>query len=123
MLLENDLGERIEEKLQELLGRARKIVQENRAAVLAVAHALETHKTLTGDDVEAIIEGREGPLIDGRVYHSKEFLEMAEAYHAQVVSAHKRHARVNLPLPVLGGAHATAPEAIASTTDKDSTTD
>ena len=32
-----------------------------------MAHALETHKTVTGQDVEAVIEGREGPLIDGEL--------------------------------------------------------
>ena len=36
--------------------------------MLAIAHALETHKTLTGEDIEAVVEGREGPLVDGRIY-------------------------------------------------------
>ena len=115
-LLETDLGQRIEEKLGDLLKRAAEILEENRLAVLAVAHALETHKTVTGDDVEAIIEGREGPLIDGRVYGSDEFAESAEAYHQQVVAAHKRHSRVNLPLPVFtAGVYGT--DAVASRTD------
>ena len=37
---------------------AEAILRENRAGVLAVAHALETHKTLTGEDVEAVLDGR-----------------------------------------------------------------
>src|SRR5204862_8100550 len=57
-LLEGSLGARIEEHLGTQLTRAQEILQENRTAVLAVAHALETHKTVTGDDVEAIIEAR-----------------------------------------------------------------
>ncbi len=69
--------------------------------MLALAHALETNKTLTGEDVQAIIEGREGPLIDGRVYRAPEFFEKAEAYHAEVVAAHKLHSDVKVPLPAL----------------------
>jgi cell division protease FtsH len=69
--------------------------------VLAVAHALETHKTVTGEDVKAIIEGTQGPLLDGRPYHADEFLEQAEAYHALVVGAHQAHAKVEASLPTL----------------------
>ncbi len=54
------LADRIEDSLAELLDRAEAILRENRAGVLAVAHALETHKTLSGDDVEAVLEGRPG---------------------------------------------------------------
>jgi cell division protease FtsH len=66
-----------------------------------VTHALETHKTLTGEDVEAVIEGRRGPLIDGRVYATKRFAAVAEEYHEQVVEAHESHGQVYVPLPVL----------------------
>jgi len=71
--------------------------------VLAVTHALETYKTLTGEDIEAIIEGKPGPLVDGSVYASEEFAEIAEAYHAAVVTAHERHSKVAVPLPKLNG--------------------
>jgi cell division protease FtsH len=107
-LLESNLGERIEAKLSELLERATALVAENRHAILAVAHALETHKTVTGEDVEAIIEGRLGPLIDGRPYHSSEFRDRAEGYHRQVVKAHREHEKVSVPLPELELAAATA---------------
>jgi cell division protease FtsH len=100
-LLESNLGFRIEGKLGELLKRTHEQLGENREAVLAVAHALETNKTVTGEDVEAIIEGREGPLIDGRPYRSPEFIEGAEAYHSEAVTAHKGHAKVKVPLPQL----------------------
>ena len=70
--------------------------------MLAVTHALETHKTVTGEDVEAIIEGRPGPLIDGRVYSGPEFSRVVEEYHAQAVSAHNGHGDFGIPLPVLG---------------------
>ncbi|HEX8100026.1 MAG TPA: AAA family ATPase [Actinomycetota bacterium] len=100
-LLESSLGYRIEGKLGELLNRTEELVRENRHEILAVAHALETSKTVTGEDVEAIIEGRPGPLIDGRVYRTPEFAESAEAYHLAAVAAHKAHSRPTMPLPVL----------------------
>ena len=62
------LADRIEDQLAELLDRAEAILRENRAGVLALAHALETHKTLSGDDVEAVLEGRPGTAVDGSVY-------------------------------------------------------
>jgi cell division protease FtsH len=99
--LDTNLGERIEEHLGELLERTRTMVETHRLQILAVAHALETHKTVTGEDVEAIIEGRPGPLIDGRPYRSETFAELAESYHAQVLEAHKSHAKVRVPLPDL----------------------
>ena len=76
---------------------------ENRVQVLAVTHALESHKTLTGEDIEAVIEGEQGPLIDGRVYGTPEFEGIAEAYHAEVLDAHGRHGKVEVPLPKLNG--------------------
>jgi len=102
-LLESGLGGRIEKNLESLLARAETLLRENRREVLAVAHALETNKTVTGDDVEAIIEGRPGLLIDGSVYASDDFLALAEDYHTAVVSAHKTHDKVSVPLPVLNG--------------------
>ncbi|MDQ3784300.1 MAG: AAA family ATPase [Actinomycetota bacterium] len=101
-LLEGGLGERIESKLDELLKRTEDLVETNRLHILAVAHALETNKTVTGEDVEAIIEGRRGPLIDGSVYHTAAFSAIAEDYHRQALAAHKGHGSVAAPLPVLG---------------------
>jgi ATP-dependent Zn protease len=102
-LLKGNLGERIEQKLGDLLARAEELLAEDRRAVLAVAHALETNKTLTGEDIEAIIEGIPGPLIDGQAYATPEFAEIAEQYHALALAAHKGHGRVEVPLPVLNG--------------------
>ncbi|HEX2064418.1 MAG TPA: ATPase, partial [Acidimicrobiales bacterium] len=99
-LLDTDFGRRVEAKLAELYERTWRILEENRFEVLAVAHALETHKTLSGDDVAAIIEGTKGPLVDGRPYHDPGFASLAEQYHARAVAAHKRHSKVDLPLPV-----------------------
>jgi cell division protease FtsH len=100
-ILEGSLGQRIEVRLDELLARARELLVENRNEILAVSHALETNKTVTGEDIEAIIEGRRGALLDGRPYHDPRFLEEAETYHAQAVKAHRHHAAVAVPLPEL----------------------
>ena len=98
-LLEGSLGQRIERKLDELLKRAEQLLAENRQAVLAVAHALESNKTLTGEDVVAVVEGHQGPLLDGRPYHTAEFLELAEQYHHAAITAHQGHSTISLPLP------------------------
>lgn len=98
-LLEGTLGDRIEAKLDELLLRTERLLAENRREVLSVAHALETHKTLNGEDVVALIEGHPGPLVDGTPYCDPRFLEEAEAYHALAVEAHRSHAPMHLHLP------------------------
>ena len=102
-LLKSTLGSRIEDKLTELMERTIQLLAENRRSVLAVAHALETFKTMTGEDVEAIIEGRRGALIDGSPYATPEFERLAEDYHTRVVTAHKTHGQVDIPLPLLNG--------------------
>ena len=68
--------------------------------VLRVGHALETHKTITGEDVEAIIEGRQGPNIDGARYQDPRFLEELEVYHAACAAAHLQHGGVEGTIPV-----------------------
>ena len=55
------LGQRIEQNLARLLEKAAELLTEHRPRVLALAHALESHKTLTGDDVIAVLEGTRGP--------------------------------------------------------------
>ncbi|MEV7803551.1 AAA family ATPase [Microbispora sp. NPDC088329] len=94
------LPERIEFNLSRLLEKTAELLRENRREVLSVAHALEQHKTLNGDDVVAVIEGRTGPLIDGGVYTSDEFYEDIEAYHTAAVEAHRTHSAVPVELPL-----------------------
>jgi hypothetical protein len=100
-LLKSSLGGRIDGKLEELFTRTEALISENRLEILAVTHALETHKTLTGEDIEAVIEGRRGPLIDGTLYHRPEFASQAETYHEHVLAAHSAHGKVDVPLPKL----------------------
>jgi hypothetical protein len=99
-MLAGTLGRRIETKLDELLSRTHQLLADDRSAVFAVAHALETNKTVTGEDIEAIIEGQRGPLIDGRMYAEPEFLQLAERYHRDALNAHVGHAKVDLALPL-----------------------
>ncbi len=100
------LADRIEDNLTTLLQRVEEIIAENRPHILSLAHALETHKTLTGDDVVAIIERTAGPLVDGRPYSNAEFQHQLEDYHAGAAVAHRTHSKValNLPVPSLNGA-------------------
>jgi ATP-dependent Zn protease len=104
-LLKGNLGERIETNLGDLLDRAEALLRENRAEVLRMAHALEIHKTIDGEDVVAVIEGTEGPLIDGRAYCDDEFVEAMENFHSAVVDAHRAHETVAVPLPATNGQH------------------
>jgi cell division protease FtsH len=98
-MIRRALADRIEDKLGELLARVAAILVENRAEVLALAHALETHRTLTGDDVEAVIEGREGESIDGSAYRDPEFAARLEDYHTAAVGAHRGHSGMPIALP------------------------
>jgi cell division protease FtsH len=99
-LFDTEFGKSIERKLKELYDQTMTLLQEHRADVLRVAHALETHKTITGEDVEAIIEGRQGPNIDGARYHDPRFLDELEVYHAACAAAHLQHGGVEGTIPV-----------------------
>ena len=99
-VFETTLGKRAEAHLAELADRTGALLRENRSNVLAVGHALEMHKTITGQDVSAIIDGTEGPVVDGRPYHTPEFSATLEEYHLRVMVAHRGRDGVPLPVPV-----------------------
>ncbi len=107
--LRRALADRIEDQLAEHLKRAAEILTDERRAVLTLANALETHKTLTGDDVVAILEGHPGPVVDGTAYHDPDFVREVEAYHEAALAAHQRHGHVQLALPTPPGALPAAP--------------
>ncbi len=94
------LADRIEDNLTRLLEGAVEALRENERYVLAVAHALETYKTVSGEDITAIFEGGRGPLVDGAVYQNDAFIERLREYHQAAKRAHKEHSRPDLPLPV-----------------------
>jgi hypothetical protein len=95
------LADRIEDQLTTLLERTEVIIRENRNHVLALAHALETHKTLSGEDIVAVLEYKRGPLVDGTPYRDEAFLAELSDYHAAAARAHRNHSqeRLNLPVP------------------------
>jgi cell division protease FtsH len=97
--LRRALADRIEDRLNELLHRVEDILTEQRSAVLTLAHALETHKTLSGDDVVAVLEHTEGPFVDGRVYADPALIQELEEYHAGAATAHIEHSPVPIALP------------------------
>jgi len=94
------LSDRIENNLGSLLARAEEILRENRSKILALAHALETHKTISGEDVIAVMVGGKGPLVDGRPYQSAENIAAIEKYHSASVVAHKEHERPDVSIPI-----------------------
>ncbi len=97
--LETNLGRRVETRLARLLDMATDILIANRREVLAVAHALETFKTITGDDIAAIINGCQGPLVDGRPYVTHGFAAEVEAYHIVAAAAHREQGAIDGRLP------------------------
>lgn len=99
--LDGEIGERIEATLERLLADAERLLRDNWYEVLAMAHALETHKTLAGEDVMAVIDGTVGPLIDGRIYGTQEMRDELAAYHELAAAAHRQHGKVEADLPAL----------------------
>jgi ATP-dependent Zn protease len=94
------LADRIEDKLAVLLGRTEEIIRDNRNHVLALAHALEKHKTLSGEDVVAVLEHTRGPVVDGTAYADESFLTELAEYHQAASRAHREHSHEELNLPV-----------------------
>jgi cell division protease FtsH len=95
------LADRIEDNLGRLLKEVAEILKANRREVLTLAHALESHKTLTGEDVVAVLERTNGPLVDGTVYRDEELVRSIESYHRAALSAHRGHSGISLALPAV----------------------
>jgi ATP-dependent Zn protease len=94
------LADRIEDTLATLLGRTEEIIRDNRNDVLALAHALEKYKTLSGEDVVAVLEHTRGPVVDGTPYADESFLAELAEYHTAAARAHRNHSMEELNLPV-----------------------
>jgi ATP-dependent Zn protease len=101
--LQRGLADRIEANLAALLKEAESILKKNRGKVLSLAHALEVHKTISGDDLVAVMEGGVGPLADGRPYLKVANIKRLEEYHKAVLVAHKAHQTPSTQLPNLKG--------------------
>ena len=94
------LADRIEDNLGLLLVKVEEILRENERHVLALAHALESHKTLSGEDVTAVFEGGHGPLVNGAPYTDDAFIAKLRDYHLAAKRAHQEHNQPQLTLPV-----------------------
>lgn len=97
-----NFDDRVERRLQTLYGQALDLVKENELFVLAIAHALEEHKTITGEDIEAIFTGTKGPAVDGTWYHTPEFRFVYDRYHDAAVEAHETQGKLEMGLPKPG---------------------
>ena len=106
--LRETLGDQIEKKLAMMLKRAESLLARHRAEVLALAHALEANKTISGDDVYAIMNHNRGPLFDGAAYFTAESQAALEVYHAQAAMAHKENRPNPLELPEIQGLYDAA---------------
>jgi cell division protease FtsH len=102
------LADRIEDNLGVLIVKAEELLRENERYILSLAHALETHKTLSGEDVTAVLEGQRGPLVDGRPYADDAFIAKLHDYHLAAKRAHQEHNAPQLPLPVAAPVYAVA---------------
>jgi cell division protease FtsH len=89
-MLRGTLGQRVEDNLARLLRRTAQVLEKDRNTVLCVAHALEVHKTLSGEDVVAVIERAPGPMIDGTLYLDPEFVAAINTYHDEMLEAHRQ---------------------------------
>ena len=99
--LRRALSDRIEDNLNQLLQKAEKLLEQNRQEILALAHALETHKTLPGEDVLAVINCEKGTIADGRPYGDRGFMKEIEEYHKACIAAHREHRKPDIALPPL----------------------
>ena len=114
-LLRTGLGDQIEQRLADRYDAAWKLLEANRIEVLAVAHALETHKTITGEDVSAIVDRNVGPFLDGRGYYTAEAIEALEDYHAAVLELRRTGGIHPLPpLPTIQGISGRLVEAVVA---------
>jgi cell division protease FtsH len=99
-VLDTALGKRAEARLETLAERTGALLTENRTSVLAVGHALESHRTLSGQDITAIMNREQGPVVDGRPYGDPDFVAELEAYHLSAMSIQSRSDILRLPVPV-----------------------
>jgi cell division protease FtsH len=97
--IKNDLGRQVEERLRSLLERAHALITGNKRYVMAIAHALEKYKTVSGEDIDAIFSGGKGPIVDGAWYQTDQFVRAYEAYHACALVAHRTQGKLLEPLP------------------------
>jgi cell division protease FtsH len=122
-LLTGSIGQRVEDNLNRLLRRTHTLIERERDTIMRLAHALEEHKTLAGEDVIAVIELKQGTRVDGSQYADPEFIAQIEDYHTRMLAAHQqgvqriefdppmRTALVSMAQPAVAGNGHTPPVA------------
>ncbi len=95
----NDFDAKVEAKLQELYDRSYQLMYDNRWFLCAIAHALQAHRTISGEDIDAIYKGTQGPTLDGAAYRESAFLEQYGAYLTAAQEAHRTQGKLTVPLP------------------------
>ncbi len=91
LTVKDELDREVEAKLRELCDRAAALLEANRWLVLAIANAMLQHRTVTGEDIDAIYHGTRGPTVDGAWYHLPATRQRLEDFHAAAVVAHRAH--------------------------------
>jgi hypothetical protein len=95
----NEFDAAVEAKLQELYLRAQKLLDDNRWFVISIAHALQEHRTITGEDIDAIYQGEQGPTLDGAYYHTERFRQEIIEFLTAAREAHLTQGRLSHTLP------------------------
>jgi ATP-dependent Zn protease len=99
----------VEALLTAVYEEVRALIERDRHRILALAHALEVHKSLSGPDAMAILDLRMGPLVDGSLYEPPAAAEALEEYHQQMLRCRHDGAAAPSPLEVLLEAHRFEP--------------
>jgi ATP-dependent Zn protease len=95
----NEFDDAVEAKLQELYLRTQKLLDDNRWFLTSIAHALQAHRTITGEDIDAIYNGTQGPTLDGAYYHTEGFRREIIEFLTSAREAHLTQGRLTHPLP------------------------
>lgn len=95
----------VEDLLGEIYREVQELIERDRHRVLALAHALEVHRSLSGPDAMAVLGLRIGPMVDGSVYESPDAHEALEEYHRQMLSSRRDAQAAPSPLEVLLKTH------------------
>ena len=102
------LADRIEDNLSRLLEQTEETLRENEQYVLAVSHALETHKTLSGEDIRRSSRDSAVRWWTAPSYQDDAFSSRLREYHLAAKVAHREHNKPDVQLPVAEPVYAIA---------------
>lgn len=81
----HDRSQDVTDLVNEAFDRAQVLVREEQDRILCLAHALEVHRTLTGMDVQALLEFGDGLSVSGRAYDSVAGRQAVVEYHEEML--------------------------------------